>query len=158
MSSPLTNVVAMAAQEADYNPMAVDENSYSTLRRLAPQLLVLEGRWGPNNQEAGKAAQVFERLRIAFAMFAGVDGFASLIRRALALAKARDPSLRQMTVAPDGTLQGLEHASHDAFLIILEQFLELLVTFVGEPLTLRLVGFAWPDAAVDDLKDTRSFP
>jgi len=28
--------------------------------------------------------------------------------------------------------------------------LGLLVTFIGEPLALRLVGDAWPDAAVDE--------
>lgn len=138
--------------------MAVGDDPYPSLRKLAPQLLIGEGRWGPTYEQAGKAAQVFERLQIAFAMLAGADGFTSLVRRALVLAKARDPSLGQLTVGADGSLQGLEQASHHAVLAVVEQFLELLVSFVGESLTLRLVGFAWPDASMDDLRNKRSFP
>lgn len=138
--------------------MAIDDDPYPSLRKLAPQLLIGEGRWGATDEQAGKAAQVFERLQTAFAMFAGADGFNSLIRRALALAAARDPSLREITVGANGSLQGLEQASHHAFLAIIEQFLGLLVTFVGETLTLRLVASAWPDVSLDELKNTRSFP
>lgn len=138
--------------------MAVGDDPYPSLRKLAPQLLIGEGRWGPTDEQAGNAAQVFERLQIAFAIFAGAEGFTSLVRRALALAVARDPSLRQITVGADGSLQGLGHASHHAVLAVVEQFLGLLVTFIGESLTLRLVGFAWPNDSLDELKNTRSFP
>lgn len=138
--------------------MAVDDDPYPSLRKLAPQLLIGEGRWGPTDEQAGKMVQVFERLQFAFAMFAGADGFTSLIRRALVLAVARDPSLREITVGANGSLQGLEQASHDAVLAIIEQFLGLLVTFVGESLTLRLVGSAWPDDPLGESKNTRSFP
>ena len=38
----------------------------------------------------------------------------------------------------------------DAAVAIIAHLLGLLVTFIGEPLTLRLVGEAWPDALLDE--------
>ena len=93
---------------------------------------------------------MFERLRVALARFAGSDGFTSLVRRALALASADDPALRQLSVKADGSVEGLERVASDAVVAIVAQFLGLLVTFIGEPLTLRLVRDAWPDAAPED--------
>ena len=55
-------------------------------------------------------------------------------------------------VRPDGTLDGLDGLPHDADAgtSIVARLLELLVTFIGEPLTLRLVRDAWPDAPVTE--------
>jgi hypothetical protein len=33
--------------------------------------------------------------------------------------------------------------------VIIAQLLELLVTFIGQPLTLRIVHESWPDASLD---------
>lgn len=127
------------------------------MRALAQRLLIFERELEGARDDPGNAAlRVFACLRVAFARFAGPDGFASLVRRALALARAEQPFLREVSVRADGSLGGLEQASDDAMLAIITQFLGLLVTFVGEPLTLRLVRDAWPEAAlVDDKRDTR---
>ncbi|MEG3166338.1 hypothetical protein U1701_17250 [Sphingomonas sp. PB2P19] len=138
--------------------MAFKENPLVSMRALAQRLLTLEGRH-PNasGDPADEAARVFERLRVALARFAGLDAFTSLVRRAHALARADDPSLRQLSVRADGSLEGLEKVSGDAVLAIIVQFLGLLVAFVGEPLTLRFVSDAWPDESLDDRhEDTRS--
>lgn len=125
------------------------------MRTLAQRLLTLEGE-AKAGDPTDEAERVFERLRVAVARFAGSDGFTSLMRRALVLARADDPLLRQLSVRTDGLLEGLEKVSGDAVLAIIAQFLGLLVTFVGEPLTLRLVREAWPDAPLaDDMRDTR---
>ena len=94
---------------------------------------------------------------ISLTRFAGADGFASLLRRALALARAEVPSLQTVTVKPDGSLEGLEalaadatNAGPEAAVAITAHLLGLLVTFIGEPLTLRLVREAWPDASLDE--------
>ena len=134
--------------------MPLEGNSFLSMRTLAQQLLTLEGqaRVGTDGP-ADEAARVFERLRVTFARFAGSDGFSSLVRRALALAKADDPSLRQLSMGADGLLEGLEQVPDDAVLAIIAHFLELLVTFVGEPLTLRFVREAWPEASlVNDME------
>lgn len=131
--------------------MSLERTPLSSMRALAQRLLILEGRpQGATGDPADEAVRVFERLRVALARFAGSDGFVSLVRRALALASAHDPSLRQVSVRPDGSLQGLEHVPGDAVTAIVAQFLGLLVTFIGEALTLRLVGDAWPDASLVD--------
>ena len=59
------------------------------------------------------------------------------------------PALAGAKVLTDGTLEGLDGLPHDAGPAIVAQLLELLVTLIGEPLTLRLVRDAWPDATVN---------
>lgn len=121
------------------------------MQALAQRLLILEGPpQGAADGSADGAVRVFERLRVALARFAGADGFTSLVRRALALARSDDPALLQVSVRANGSLEGLEQVAGDAVIAIVAQFLGLLVTFIGEPLTLRLVRDAWPDASLDD--------
>ncbi len=90
--------------------------------------------------------RVCEKLRISLTRFAGADGFTSLLRRALALARAEVPALHGVQVKADGSLEGLEELAADAgsggveaAVAITTHLLGLLVTFVGEPITLRLV-------------------
>jgi hypothetical protein len=96
---------------------------------------------------------VNEKLRISLTQFAGAAGFAALLRRALALASAEVPALRSAKISADGRLEGLEQlASHtgsaggEEAVAITAQLLGLLVTFIGEPLTLKLAREAWPEA------------
>lgn len=122
------------------------------MRELAQRLLNLEAT-RQTATDAHEAVRVLEKLRISLARFAGPEGFASLLRRALALARTEFPPLQTVTAKADGSLEGFEpvvaHAGNggaDAAVAITAHLLELLVTFVGEPLTLRLVRDAWPDA------------
>lgn len=101
---------------------------------------------------------VIERLRISLSRLAGVDGFASLIRRALTLASAEIPALARVEIEATGRLKGLEQltmepgadARTEATVAVTAHLLELLVTFIGEPITLRLVREAWPDLPLDE--------
>ena len=121
------------------------------MRALAQRLLILEGPLqGAADDPTAQAMRVFERLRVSLARFAGSDSFASLVRRALALARVDEPALRQVSIKANGSLEGLEEIAGDSIVAIVEHFLGLLVTFIGEPLTLRLVREAWPDATLDD--------
>jgi hypothetical protein len=108
-----------------------------------------------------ETAVVIEKLRIPLTRFAGTEGFASLLRRALMLARADVSSLQSIKVGADGRLQGIEQlaaetgagtagAGTDAVATVAEHLLELLVTFIGERLTLRLVREAWPDTSLDE--------
>jgi len=88
---------------------------------------------------------------------AGVAGFRSLLSRALTLARAEAPSLNAVQVAADGSLKGLEglasqtdkEQARDGGAILIAQLIGLLLTFIGEGLTLRLVQDVWPEAAFD---------
>ena len=121
------------------------------MRELAQRLLILEGPLqGADDDPTAQAMRVFEQLRVALARFAGSDSFASLVRRALALARADEPALQQVSIKANGSLEGLEEVAIDPIVAIIAHFLGLLVTFIGEPLTLRLLRDAWPDAVQDD--------
>ena len=104
------------------------------------------------------AELVSERLRISLTKFAGAAGFASLLRRALAMAREEVPSLQSVQIGADGRMEGFEQfvagagpaATRDeAAIAITAHLLELLVTFIGESFTMRLVREAWPDASLD---------
>ena len=126
------------------------------MRDLALRLLTLEAvNATATDTHAHQAARVFEKLRTSLTRFAGADSFTALLRRALVLARAGFPSLQNVKVTADGRLEGFEAvgAAADNFTIeaataITAHLLGLLATFIGEPLTLRLVREAWPDASL----------
>lgn len=110
----------------------------------------------PHEPHQHEAVRVCEKLRLSLTRFAGADGFASLLRRSLTLARAEVPELRDVQINPDGSLGGLEQLSAEggaeAAVAITAHLLWLLVTFIGRPLTLRLVREAWPAAPLDELQ------
>jgi len=101
---------------------------------------------------------VYEKLRWNLCALAGVAGFRSLASRALTMAKSEAPSLSSIQIAADGSLEGLgdhesqsnKHQADEGGVILLAQLLSLLITFIGETLTLRLVQDTWPDAGLDN--------
>lgn len=103
-----------------------------------------------------EATVVVEKLRLTLVKFAGTDGFLSLMRRALVLARADVPALKFVKIDADGRLEGLEQIVADqstedeAAVTIVSHLLGLLVTFIGEPLTVSLVREAWPDTSLND--------
>jgi hypothetical protein len=126
-------------------------------RHLAQRLLTYEVA-GENSGPAESAAfRVCERLRQPLITLAGVAGFRSLLSRALTLARAEAPSLSGVQVEADGSLKGQdEFASQsnkeqasDGGAILIAQLIGLLLTFIGEGLTLRLVQDVWPEAVFD---------
>ncbi len=121
------------------------------IKDLARRLIAYEATRGPSDGAVGAALRACETLRGSLAKFVGAAGFRSLLSRALAMAKSESPSLGPVRVGPDGSLDGLEgvepNQDADAGAVVVSQLLGLLVTFIGEPLMLRLVHDAWPDAS-----------
>ena len=130
----------------------------ASMRDLARRLLAVEAAsQSATDAHVHEAMRVCEKLRISLTRLAGADGFASLLRRSLALARMEVPSLQRVTVNPDCSIEGLDELAADATgggvdapVAITAHLLGLLVTFIGEPLTLRLVREAWPDVSLDD--------
>ncbi|WP_020470471.1 hypothetical protein [Zavarzinella formosa] len=130
-------------------------NSTTTvIQHLARQLLAAEAV-GPAVAEAVgvAAARTCERLRVPLTKLAGAAGFRSLMARALALAIVESPALAIVQVKADGSLDGLQHLKDhqdggQAGFVVVAQLLGLLVTFIGEPLTLGIVRDAWPNASI----------
>jgi hypothetical protein len=134
----------------------------TSMRELSRRLLAASR--SASAPTASEAVLVSDRLRASLTRFAGPDGFTSLLRRALALASAELPPLQCVKVTVDGRLDGWEAFAAEsgpgekspanvAAVAITGHLLGLLVTFIGEPLTLRLVRDAWPDLALNDSND-----
>ena len=125
-------------------------------RRLVAAEAAIQSASDPRTHEA---VRVCEKLRVSLTRFAGADGFVSLQRRALVLAGADVPSLQSVKVGVDGRLEGFEQfaadtgtgaAGGEAAVAITAHLLGLLVTFIGDPFTLRLVREAWPNASLGE--------
>ena len=130
------------------------------LRKFARRLLALEAASGETAEGNGSEAfRVNEKLRRPLSKLAGVAGFRSLLSRALALANDEVRWLKAVRVHADGSLEGLddvggrlspaEVARGEENLIA--QFVGLLVTFIGEALTIRLIQEVWPEITARDL-------
>ena len=124
------------------------------IRDLARQLLIASRT--DSHSQGHDGAIVIEKLRSSVTRFAGPEGFTSLLRRAVKLAARDLPALHGLEVDADGRLKGIEHLGaemgtnavrvrDDAAIEIAAHLLELLVTFIGETLTLKLVRGAWPE-------------
>ena len=132
--------------------------SSATMRDLARRLVAMEAAsQSAPGAHVHEAVRVCDKLRISLTRFAGSDGFTSLLRRALALARADVPSLKTVEFTPDCSLEGLgvlpvdaTNAGPQAAIAIIAHLLELLETFIGKPLTLRLLREEWPDASLDE--------
>jgi hypothetical protein len=123
---------------------------------LPPSIRALARRLLAESQPAGEAssadiAVVSEKLRVELTRFAGASGFSSLLKRAVTLARAEVAELNHVRVTDDGHLEGLEHFAalpealrQEAATAITAHVLGLLVVFIGEPLTQRLVRQLWP--------------
>lgn len=128
-------------------------------RRLAQRLLAYEAVAGANSQPAESATRlVCAKLRRPLITLAGVAGFRSLLLRALTLARTEAPSLNAVQVAADGSLIGLDELVSqtdkeqptDGGAILIAQLIRLLLTFIGEGITLRLVQDVWPEAVFEN--------
>lgn len=129
------------------------------IQELARRLVAFEAdRQNSSDARADVAVQVIEELRLRLIKLAGIVGFRSLLSRALTLAKAEAPSLNMVHVSVDGSLNGFDGieqskepaAAVQAGIVLVAHLLELLMTFIGQPLTLRLIRDKWPEASIDE--------
>ena len=131
------------------------ETPFSSLQDLARRLLAASQT--ASDPHVPEVVAVIGRLQICLAKFAGDAGFVSLLRRAVVLASADVPSLKSVKIGANGRLDGLEQLAADtgtgalgdeAAVAISAHLLGLLVAFIGEPLTLRLLRESWPDTRI----------
>jgi hypothetical protein len=131
------------------------ETPSPAMRDLARRLLTAtQIATEPRGQEV---VVVNEKLRVVLTKFAGADGAAALLRRALALASAESPALRHATFSAEGRLEGVEQLATQsgsvasaAEIAITAHLLGLLDTFIGEKLTLMMVRVAWPEVLSEE--------
>ncbi|ATC63141.1 hypothetical protein CMV30_03755 [Nibricoccus aquaticus] len=133
------------------------------MRTLAQILIAEERRADRDSAPPSRAAfRVCEKLRAPLCTFAGAAGFRSLLSRALVLARVDAPLLAGVQIKADGTFlyspemeaQSASAEAAQAGAALVDQLLGLLITFIGEALTLRLVHDVWPQTALKDPKST----
>lgn len=131
------------------------------MRNFSERLIVFEtGEKNSGESKIPPGIIVIEKLRPQLIALMGKGGFRALFMRALTLAGAEAPMWRAVQVNPDGTFAGFDapdvHGSSnetfDGSVILVSHLLGLLVAFIGEILTLRLVGEVWPNLSQKDLE------
>jgi hypothetical protein len=130
------------------------------MRDLARRLIAFDASFGKSAiAKNSDAFQVCEKLRPQLATLVGKEAFRALLAHALALAAAEVPGLHAMHVKPDGMLamseEILAQIDADKFfegrLVLVAQLLGLLVAFIGENLTVRLIRESWPKVPLNIL-------
>ena len=131
------------------------------MRDFAKRLMAYEALGNKSSETTTLVAvRVAAKLRSHLTTLMGSGGFQALFSRALALAVAEVSWLRAARVAADGSLQGMEELRarldpNEFFkgsVVLLAQLFGLLVAFIGENLTLRLVHEVWPKIPLNDLE------
>lgn len=102
----------------------------------------------------------FRRLHEHMFNLIGQTGFQALLARAAHLTAAEARWIESITiqVAPVLTLQGLAERiesegadqTMDGLVLLLANLIGLLCTFIGESLTLLLIGRIWPDVPLEN--------
>jgi hypothetical protein len=130
-------------------------------RKLAARLIALEkSESETDGQTVAPGFGTMDKLRPQLAMLMGNGGFRSVTARALAVGGEEVAWLHAIHVKADGSLEGLPDvlAQLDASellegrVVLLARLFGLLVEFIGETLTLRLVREAWPKVQLNDLE------
>jgi hypothetical protein len=119
-------------------------------REIARQLLAYESVERGSSVDGLAAVQVCDRLRQPLSILMGPAAFRSLLGRALTLAKRNAGNLEDVKVKDNGLLEGLNEGVNGAGLVIVASLVALLMTFIGQPITLRLLHDVWPTLTNDD--------
>ena len=128
------------------------------MRNYAGHLIAHEARDAARSKTSPQVIfPVVEKLRPHLATLMGKLGFRALLSRALALAGAEVPWLRTVPVKADDSFEGLgdlgtQVDARELFegrVVLVAQILGLLVAFIGEDLTLRLLREVWPKLSLN---------
>ena len=124
------------------------------LKQFARRLLDYEAASGkPEDGQEPPAFRVCGKLRGPLGKLMGVGGFRSLLSRALVLAGAEVPWLRELQIQADGSLEEPKEfevkldrpAITEGEVVLVSQLLGLLVTLIGPALTVSLLRDIWPE-------------
>jgi hypothetical protein len=155
ISQRVRDGVDLALQDVGTNAheQMIRSSDTPTTRELAQRLLAYE-EFGtsPSKADMHAVCRVCDKLRRPLATLAGAAGFRSLLARALTLAKRESPVLGAWEVKSDGSLQGLNGEAAQSGAVLIAHLLGLMITFIGESLTLRLLHDVWLDLPGSEIK------
>ncbi len=129
------------------------------IRDLVQRMLAHEGsETGSSPEDMHAVARVCEKLRRPFGTLTGIAGFRSLLARALTLAKQEFPDFDGWEVKSDGSLEALQGETAQSGAVFIANLIGLMITFIGESLTLRLLQDVWPDLLDSEIKSEGNQP
>ena len=115
------------------------------MQELARKLVALEeGSDLVSDARTSAAIRVIEKLRILLTRFSGLDSFTALMRRAVALTRTQDASLASRTITHYDSIASFDGLSNETTLTVTAHLLDLMSTFIGQALTLKLLSETWP--------------
>jgi hypothetical protein len=130
-----------------------------TARKYAQSLIALEGEVNKSaGQERPLGLDVCERLRTHLAMLLGTYGYQAIVARALRLASVEVKWLITLRILPTGAWEVPEQLDTritadqlaEGNLLLVAHLLGLLITLMGEDVTLRQIQGIWPNQRLDD--------
>jgi hypothetical protein len=129
------------------------------LRYLAERVLAQMRHNPVRKHRAPVAFATCEKLRVHLVTQMGASGFGALLSRACALASAEAPWLSKVKVKPDGSLEWPDDLAAqvdrqkmtEGGVVLIAVLLSLLLAFIGENLTLRILHQVWPTLSIKDL-------
>ena len=128
-------------------------------RELANQLIDLEEvEVTPVKASIQIVIRVCDKVRRPLATLAGVAGYRSLLSRALNLAKQECPNLGAWQVKPDGSLQVVDGGAIQSGAVLVAHLLGLMITLIGESLTLQLLHEVWLELPICQAEVERKDP
>ncbi len=139
---------------------------------LVQRLLTHEAAESQDQEALIEAAErASDKVRAHLSKRIGQEGFRTLLARALTLTTAQFPHLSAVRIGADGSLVGLRAAMSrglgetqnnetrgavvEGAVALVAHLLALLITFIGEDLTLRLLSAVWPELALDNAPDQK---
>ena len=141
------------------------------MNRVTPQMRDLAARLIRHETVENKASEphlpaafhVCEKLRPHLATLMGKAGFRAVLARALAVVSAEVPWLVAVQVNAEGSLEAWEKAEvplepkdrTESGVLLVAQLFGLLIAFIGDNLTIRLVHEVWPHLSPGDLNFTQ---
>lgn len=122
---------------------------------LARRILLHEIALGPPSPATAQRAddfRVFENLRIPLGKLMGNSGYRLLVARARSLAAIEYPWLLSLEIDARGSFSNISEARQphgaqyimEGEVMLVAHIFGLLVTFIGAPLTTRIVQGIWP--------------
>lgn len=128
------------------------------MREFAGRLIAHERKANRSPPSAlPPAFDVCEKLRPHLEMLMGRAGVRAVLGRALALVARERPHFGAVQLQADGSLAAANGRKGDADLrteggvLLVAELLGLLVAFIGEGLTLRMLREAWPKISLSQL-------
>ncbi len=110
---------------------------------LTRQLVTSESAQ-PEEGAQPAAARVCEKVRVTFGTMMGATGFRALLTRAVEVGTREAPELAAIVVLENGALAGPGSDDDAACSLITARLIELLLIFIGDSLTVRLMHTIWP--------------